>query len=69
MEAVHEAVGLALQRPPQGDAAPAAQLLRVPDESLHRLRETHKLRRAQTLQRAVLKETEGVKSLILKPER
>lgn len=57
VEAVDEAVGLALQRPPQGDAAPAAQLLGVPDETLHGLRETHELRRAETLQRAVLLET------------
>lgn len=58
VEAVDEAVGLALQRPPQGDAASAAQLLGVPHERLHRLRETHELGRAQTLQRAVLSETE-----------
>lgn len=58
MEAVDEAVGLALQRPPQGDAAPAAQLLGVPDERLHRLRETHELGRVQTLQRAVLLDRE-----------
>lgn len=63
VEAVDEAVGLALQRPPQGDAAPAAQLLRVPDERLHRLRETHELGRAQTLQRAVLLETETTRDV------
>lgn len=50
VEAVHEAVGLALQRPPQGDAAPAAQLLRVAGKSLHRLRQGDKLGRGETLQ-------------------
>lgn len=63
MEAVDEAVGLALQRSPQGDAAPAAQLLGVPDETLHGLGETHKLRRAQTLQRAVLLETKTMREV------
>lgn len=58
METMDEAVRLALQRPLQGDAVPAAQLLRVPDETLHRLREAHELRRAQALQRAVLLEEE-----------
>lgn len=49
VEAVDEAVGLALQRPPQGDAVPATQLLSVPGEGLHCLGETHELGRAQTL--------------------
>lgn len=57
VEAMHKAVRLALQRPPQGDAAPAAQLLRVPRESLHRLRQGHELGRGQTLQGAVLLES------------
>lgn len=50
VEAVDEAVGLALQRPPQGDATPATERLRVPDETLHGLRQGHELRRTEPLQ-------------------
>lgn len=56
MEAVHKAVGLALQRPPQGDTASAAQLLRVSGENFHRLRESDELGRSQALERAILLE-------------
>lgn len=62
VEAVDEAVGLALQRPSQRDAAPAAHLLRVLGEGLHRLRQTHELCRAQTLQGAVLQGTRSCDS-------
>ena len=54
VEAVDKAVGLALQRPPQGHAAPAAQILRATGECLHGLGQAHKLPRAEALQGAIL---------------
>ena len=56
VEPVDEAVGLALERPPEGDAAPATQFLRLLHEALHLLGQTHKLRRAQALERTILRD-------------